>query len=167
MKHRREFKRITLRVRDDYSASVLQSSTSIVCASASRAALQVKVVEARVDDVVTEATFLRRPRSLIQRREKHDPVFRERMAAARGRAARAMFASRPDSIAAARLQAGFSQAKLAEAIGTSQSHIAKIEAGKVQIQFSTATQLADALHISLDSLRRLIEQPSTQILEVQ
>ncbi|WP_162878183.1 helix-turn-helix transcriptional regulator [Trinickia diaoshuihuensis] len=80
-----------------------------------------------------------------------------------------MFASRPDSIAAARLRAGLSQAKLGEAIGTSQSHIAKIEAGKVQIQFSTAMQLADALNITLDSLRALIvEQPSSQrILEVQ
>ncbi|MGG1949122.1 helix-turn-helix transcriptional regulator [Trinickia sp. NRRL B-1857] len=96
-----------------------------------------------------------------------DPAFQERMAAARGRVARSMFASKPNSIAAARLQAGLSQAKLAEAIGTSQSHIAKIEAGKVQIQFSTATQLADALSITLDSLRGLIEQSSTQIVEVQ
>ena len=78
-----------------------------------------------------------------------------------------MFASKPNSIAAARLQAGLSQAKLAKAIGTSQSHIAKIEAGKVRIQLSTATQLGDALNIALDSLRGLIEQSSTQILEVQ
>ncbi|MBB2930991.1 helix-turn-helix domain-containing protein [Paraburkholderia silvatlantica] len=78
-----------------------------------------------------------------------------------------MFASKPDSIAAARLRAGLSQAKLAEAIGTSQSHIAKIEAGKVQIQFATAAQLADALKITLDSLRGLIQQPSANIVEVQ
>lgn len=89
------------------------------------------------------------------------------MAAARGRVAQSMFASKPHSIAAARLKAGLSQAKLAEAIGTSQSHIAKIEAGKVQIQFSTAMQLADALDMTLDALRGLIEQSSTQILEVQ
>ena len=52
-------------------------------------------------------------------------------------------------------------------MGTRQSHIAKIEAGKVQIQFATATQLADVLNITLDSLRGLIEQSPTRILEVQ
>ena len=126
-----------------------------------------KMVGPHVDDVTSETTSLRSPRSLIQRREKRDPLFQERMAAARGRVARSMFASKPDSIAAARLRAGFSQAKLAEAMGTSQSHIAKIEAGKVQIQFATATQLADVLNITLDSLRGLIEQSPTRILEVQ
>ncbi|CAM2164870.1 hypothetical protein PSAC2689_130054 [Paraburkholderia sacchari] len=78
-----------------------------------------------------------------------------------------MFGTKPDSIAAARLRMGLSQARLAEAIGTSQPHIAKIEAGKVQIQFATAVQLADALNLTLDSLRNLIEQPSAKIVEVK
>ena len=125
------------------------------------------MVGACTTDAATDAASPRSPRSLIQRREMRDPAFQKRMAAARARVAQSMFASKPNSIAAARLQAGLSQAELAKAIGTSQSHIAKIEAGKVRIQLSTATQLGDALNITLDSLRGLIEQSSTQILEVQ
>jgi len=79
------------------------------------------------------------------------------MAAARARVARQAFDDQPESIAAARLRKGLSQMKLAELLGTSQPHVAKIEAGKVRIQFSTAVQLADALGISLDQLRPLVE----------
>lgn len=96
-------------------------------------------------------------RSIIARRENSDPAYRERMAAARARVARQAFDDQPESIAAARLRKGLSQMKLAELLGTSQPHVAKIEAGKVRIQFSTAVQLADALGISLDQLRPLVE----------
>ncbi|WP_197732873.1 helix-turn-helix transcriptional regulator [Paraburkholderia pallida] len=126
-----------------------------------------RVVSESSNVTPTEQASRRSPRSLVQRREERDPAFREQMVAARVRAATSMFSSKPNSIAAARLQAGLSQTKLAEAIGTSQSHIAKIEGGKVQIQFSTAVQLADALNVTLDSLRGLIEQQSTNIVEVQ
>jgi transcriptional regulator with XRE-family HTH domain len=84
------------------------------------------------------------------------------MSAARQRLANQMFAGEPDSIAGARLRKGLSQAGLAELLGTSQSHIAKIEAGKVRMQFATAALLADALSMSLDALRPLIERSTSQ-----
>ena len=68
-----------------------------------------------------------------------------------------MFRDVPGSLAKLRLSRGYSQQQLAKAIGTSQPHIAKIEAGKVELQFGTASRLADALGVKLDELRPLIE----------
>jgi ribosome-binding protein aMBF1 (putative translation factor) len=104
-------------------------------------------------------------RGTIARRENRDPAYAARMAAARARVGQSVFSDEPNSIAAVRLRMGLSQTKLAEKIGTSQSHIAKIEGGKTRIHFSTAIQLADALAISLDALRPLIEQSSRPIGE--
>jgi len=66
----------------------------------------------------------------------------------------------PNSLAKLRLQRGFSQQQLAKNIGTSQSHIAKIEAGTVNIYWDTATRIADALTVSLEELRPLIKVSS-------
>jgi len=51
-------------------------------------------------------------------------------------------------IAALRLKLGWSQQRLADEIGTSQPHIARIEAGR-DILLDTARRLADALQVSL------------------
>jgi len=93
----------------------------------------------------------------IGRREHTDPGFARRMHAARIRVGSQIYADQPDSLAALRLARGLSQSSLAVTLGTSQSHVAKIETGKVKIQFLTATLLADALRVSLDQLRPLIE----------
>ncbi|WP_175104891.1 helix-turn-helix domain-containing protein [Pararobbsia alpina] len=77
------------------------------------------------------------------------------MAAARARIAPDLY-DVPLTLAALRLSRGFSQAALAARLGTSQSHVAKIESGKLKIQFETAAALADALNISLDDLRPMI-----------
>jgi transcriptional regulator with XRE-family HTH domain len=79
------------------------------------------------------------------------------LSAARKRLANEFYGT-PTSLSQMRLSKGLSQVALAEKLGTSQPHIAKIEAGKVKIQFATAVQLADALGITLDELRPLIEQ---------
>lgn len=63
----------------------------------------------------------------------------------------------PDSLAKLRLRRGMSQTQLAQILKTSQSHIAKIESGTVKLYWQTATKLADALDISLDRLRPLVD----------
>lgn len=62
-----------------------------------------------------------------------------------------------DSFMKFRLRKGLSQQRLANLMGTHQSHIAKIEAGSINISFETAVKMADALGISLDDLRKLVE----------
>ncbi len=61
------------------------------------------------------------------------------------------------TLPALRLKRGLSQAQLAAFVGTSQPHIAKIEAGATRLYFATATRIADALGVTLDALRPLIE----------
>jgi DNA-binding XRE family transcriptional regulator len=51
-----------------------------------------------------------------------------------------------------RLSRGWSQKRLADAIGTSQPHIARIENGRVKVLLATANQLAKALGASLDQI---------------
>jgi DNA-binding XRE family transcriptional regulator len=55
-------------------------------------------------------------------------------------------------IAALRLKQGLSQRQLAELIGTSQPHVARIEAGRDDIKLETARRLCAALHVSLDEI---------------
>jgi DNA-binding XRE family transcriptional regulator len=63
----------------------------------------------------------------------------------------------PPSLSQLRLKCGMSQADLAMKLSTSQSHIAKIEAGKVELYLRTAIKLADTFEISLDQLRSIVE----------
>lgn len=51
-----------------------------------------------------------------------------------------------------RLRAGMSQVELAARIGTSQSRIARLEAGKENVSLLVAKRLADALGVDLDSV---------------
>jgi len=95
--------------------------------------------------------------NILSAREKASPEYASRLSASRTRLASELYGT-PKSLSQMRLSKGLSQVALAEKLGTSQPHVAKIEAGKVKIQFTTAMQLADALGITLDELRPLIEQ---------
>lgn len=96
---------------------------------------------------VSAASFLR---------EKSDPNYRAAMESARVALAEDYRHVMPRSLSQLRLEKGLSQTSLASAIGTSQSHVAKIEAGLLDVKFSTATRIADALAVSLDELRGVI-----------
>ncbi|WP_223991252.1 helix-turn-helix domain-containing protein [Cupriavidus pampae] len=61
-----------------------------------------------------------------------------------------------DSVSKLRLARGLSQQQLAAAMETSQSHIAKIEAGQVRLYFETAKRLARALNVGLDQIEPLL-----------
>lgn len=97
--------------------------------------------------------------ALKHRQEQRDPTYLLRAQIARKALAKEYEAvGVPESLAMLRLRCGLSQQALAERLGTSQSHIAKIEAGRIpKLQWQTAVKLADALCVSLDDLRALIE----------
>lgn len=53
-----------------------------------------------------------------------------------------------------RRKRGLTQAQLAAAVGTAQSHISAIEKGEVGASFETTRRIADELAVSLDDLAR-------------
>jgi DNA-binding XRE family transcriptional regulator len=55
-------------------------------------------------------------------------------------------------LAALRMRRGWSQKQLADAIGTSQPHIARIENGRDNVLLATANELARALEVSLEEI---------------
>lgn len=66
-------------------------------------------------------------------------------------------AERGKPMRALRLRAGLSQANVAERIGTSQSHYARIENGKGgSVHLSTAMRIADVLQVSLPQVAELL-----------
>ena len=89
-------------------------------------------------------------------REAADPDYKARMDLARKELAKDFEAIAPLSLSQLRLKKGLTQTELARRIATSQSHVAKIEAGLVELYFKTAIRLADALSITLDELRNFI-----------
>ncbi|MBU9598149.1 helix-turn-helix transcriptional regulator [Burkholderia multivorans] len=98
----------------------------------------------------------------LAQREAADADFRGRMASSRQRLAGDLSQDERSCIARLRLQRGLSQQRLAVLSGLSQPHLAKIEAGKLSIQLATAVRLADALGVSLDELRPLVEQVTVE-----
>jgi ribosome-binding protein aMBF1 (putative translation factor) len=65
-------------------------------------------------------------------------------------------------LAALRLKLGWSQKRLAEQIGTSQPHIARIEMGDEDIRMSTARRLAHALGVSIGEIDAAIGARQTE-----
>ena len=60
------------------------------------------------------------------------------------------------TLATLRLQKGWSQQRLADEMGTTQSYIARIEAGRDDIRVSTAARISEALGIELIAVVRAI-----------
>jgi DNA-binding XRE family transcriptional regulator len=76
---------------------------------------------------------------------ERDVTRRAAMQAARAELASAIYAHRPNGLAALRMSRGFSQSALAKAAGTSQAHVAKIEAGRNDPGTSLIARLAAVL----------------------
>ena len=103
--------------------------------------------------------------NILREREQADPAFSTRMAQARKLLADEIHDVSPeDSFSKRRLMKGLSQQSLASILGTSQSHVAKIEAGKVTIYFDTAIKLAKALDLTLNDVQKMVEQSKTSKL---
>ena len=81
----------------------------------------------------------------------------EEIAAARKRFASELSADQETSLKTLRLTAGLSQAQLAEKIGTSQSRIARLEAGKEDPGFTTMKKICEALGVDLNELGEALD----------
>lgn len=82
-----------------------------------------------------------------------DAAFEAQLRAARMRRARSVD---PTSLKGLRLSRGLSQAELARALGTSQSHVARIEGGTSCPTFETGRKLGRALGVDMNTLDRLL-----------
>lgn len=69
------------------------------------------------------------------------------------------------SIQKLRLSKGFSQAKLAELIGSTQSQIAKIEAQQIALYGETLKKLADALDVPMETIYHLTKKQVSSTLK--
>ena len=101
-------------------------------------------------------------------REQREPNFKLAMEVARAALADDYkHILEANNFAGLRLSKGLSQTSLAAMIGTSQSHVAKIEAKLLDVKFSTATKIADALAVSLDTLRPYISITGDNAMELK
>lgn len=66
-----------------------------------------------------------------------------------------------DTVRTLRLRKGWSQARLAAELGTSQSHIARIERGTENLTIETCRKLSRALRIDLNTLDRALKRQET------
>jgi DNA-binding XRE family transcriptional regulator len=99
--------------------------------------------------------------AFLDRFESEHPEWASGLASARTDFARTGIAeSRLSSVARARLTAGFSQAELAKRVGTSQSHIARLESKALDPQLSTLVRIAEAVNVPIGTLARLMAEES-------
>ena len=80
----------------------------------------------------------------VQKRKAQDPEFRQALEDG------ASDLDFQKAIVGARLEAGLSQRQLAERIGTSQSAVARMEAGTYHPRVETLLKLAEALHVTFE-----------------
>lgn len=91
---------------------------------------------------------------------ENDPTNAQELAAASTWVADTYYAREGETLRTARLRKGLSQVQLSALLQTSQSQVAKIESGKVDLQQSTLLKLSTALDLDANTLFRLIEAQS-------
>lgn len=89
---------------------------------------------------------------------EQDGEWRAALAEGRQWVADTFYAGEGDTVCALRLRKGLSQAGLAALMGTSQSHIARIERGREDVALSTLRRLSDALGVTLDALDQALRR---------
>lgn len=82
--------------------------------------------------------------ALVEKSEK-DALRRQALEDARRWIANKFYGDEKDTLRVFRLQKGLSQARLASIIGTTQSHVARIESGRCDVQVGTLVRMAKAL----------------------
>lgn len=83
---------------------------------------------------------------------ERDPAMQEELLNARRWIADTVLAGKPVTMRTLRLRKGLSQAQLAEAIGTQQPHVARIEGGQADLRLETCRRIADVLGVDLNTL---------------
>ena len=96
-----------------------------------------------IDDVVAEF--------------ERDPAMQDELLNARRWIADTVLAGKPVTMRTLRLRRGWSQAQLAEAIGTQQPHVARIERGQADPQLGTCRRIAHALGVDLNTLDQALQ----------
>lgn len=114
----------------------------------------VVVLEPVVVDAPVPAGFIDID-ALVEQQEA-DPTTRQAIAAGRRAVADQYYAAAPKSLSYLRLQRGWSQKELAAKLGTSQSYIARLEAGDIDPQVSTVRRLATVLSLSAAELLNIV-----------
>ena len=114
----------------------------------------------RADDVAIPEGFVDIDEA-VESLEK-DPTVKSGMESARTRIAE-QIPIHDRGLAYLRLRRGWSQKRLADAIGTSQSHIARIEAGRSNVFLDTANQLARALGTTIVEINNALGFGENQV----
>lgn len=97
--------------------------------------------------------------------EKHEAIVGRADAISRARKKMAMRLSNDGNqttLAELRLRAGYSQSKLAAALGNSQPSYSLIELGRHDIMFTTFEKLVDILGVTRDELARAVKNTKNQ-----
>ncbi len=87
-----------------------------------------------------------------------DPELAAELAASRQELSAALYPDAQESLAAMRLAAGLSQSQLAAIVETSQSHIARMEAGRNDPSTGLISRIADALKVDPARLFRAVRR---------
>ncbi len=88
---------------------------------------------------------------------ERDPVMRQELPDARRWVADTVLAGKPVTMRTLRLRKGLSQAQLAEAIGTQQPHVARIESGQADLRLETCRRIARVLGVDLNTLDQALQ----------
>ncbi len=83
---------------------------------------------------------------------ERDPAMREELLDGRRWIADTVLAGKPVTMRTLRLRRRLSQAQLAEAIGTQQPHVARIEGGQADLRLETCRRIAEVLGVDLNTL---------------
>lgn len=97
---------------------------------------------------------------------EQDDRRRAALEAGRQWVADAFYSEDGDTVRTLRLHKGWSQARLATELGTSQSHIARIERGTENLTIETCRKLSRALGIDLNTLDQALRRQEA-IAQVQ
>jgi DNA-binding XRE family transcriptional regulator len=93
---------------------------------------------------------------------ERDPAMREELLDARRWVADTVLAGHPVTLRTLRLRKGLSQAQLAEAIGTQQPHIARIERGQADVRLETCRRIAQVLGVDLNTLDQALQAETSR-----
>jgi DNA-binding XRE family transcriptional regulator len=88
---------------------------------------------------------------------ERDPATKEELRRGRRWVAKKVFGGQPATLRVLRLRKGMSQAQLAEAIGTQQPHVARIEGGQADLRLETCRRIAEVLGVDLNTLDQALQ----------
>ena len=98
---------------------------------------------------------------------KSDESLNAELEKARSWVADEFYAEDGDTIRTTRLRSGWSQAQLASKLETSQSHVARIERGKENLQISTCRKLCRVFGIDMNTLDAMLKRQEAIFAEKQ